>query len=263
MKFKAMINLVKAQKVAEEAVLKAGQYQKDQFLKKHSSWDKANQNINIKEDLVSEKIITDILRKEFPKHRIYSEEAGYLGNKKSDYLWIVDPLDGTTNYFLNLPLFCTQLALTYNKKLLLSVIYQPLLKTMLSSIKNQGARLNNKKVSVTKTKSLKKSIISFERGYYAKNKNWIPQMIRRFAPLCRKYRLMSCAGLDFFSVACGMTDGSVFYGASVYDTTPGVLAVKEAGGVVTDEKGSEWNFDSQFMVASNGKIHKKLLKLLN
>ena len=258
-----MINLVKAQKIVEEAALKAGQYQKDQFLKKHFSWDKTSQNISIKEDLASEKIIIEILLKNFPKHRIYSEEAGYLGNKKSDYLWFVDPLDGTTNYSLQLPLFCTQLALTFNKDLMLSVIYQPLLKRMLSSIKNNGAKLNDKKVNVTKTKFLKKSIISFERGYYAKNKNWVPQTIRRFAPLCRKYRLMFCCGLDLFSVACGMTDGTVFYGAPHYDTAPGVLAVKEAGGVVTDKKGNDWKLDSQYMVVSNGKIHKELLKLLN
>lgn len=249
--------------IAQKAALKAGQYQKDQLLKKHFSWDKANQNINIKEDLASDKIITDILRKEFPQHRIYSEEVGYLGNKKSDYLWFVDPLDGTTNYYLQLPLFCTQLALTYNEDLILSVIYQPLLNTMLSSIKNQGVKLNDKKVSVTKTKALKKSIISFERGYYAKNKNWVPQIIKRFAPLTRKYRLMFCCGLDLLSVACGKTDGSVFYGAATHDAAPGVLAVQQAGGLVTDEKGNDWKLDSQYMVASNGKIHKQLLKLLN
>ena len=258
-----MIDLEKTLSIAQSAIRRAGDYLRDQFELDHAIWEKHPHDINIAEDLESDKLILAVLAKYFPEHKIISEESGISGQKNSEYVWLIDPLDGTTNFSLNVPLFCTQLALAQGQKVILSIIYLPTSDMMMWAIKGKGTLIDGKKVGVSRNDNLRRSIIALERGKEKKDFEWLGRSLPKIARNCRTYRNFNCTGIDTYLLAKGAIDGIVTCGAALHDVTPAVSAVIEAGGRITDERGKPWKFGSKFFVATNGKIHEKLLKVIN
>jgi len=225
-------------------------------------------------DLIADKIIVAGLKKKFPNHGILSEESGLQKNKTcppnppaggvggSDYLWVIDPLDGTTNYAIGSPLFGVGISLFFKNQPILAVAYMPAMKELYFAEKGKGAYLNNKKIKVSNSKNLDQSFLTFCHGSSQKH-------IRRALKIYTKIKLNSLdsrqlgsAAVEMGFVAAGRTDCIIIPGAHVWDVGPGTLLVREAGGRVTDFQGKDWNLKSKDVVASNGKIHNQLLKLL-
>jgi myo-inositol-1(or 4)-monophosphatase len=216
-----------------------------------------------KADLESEKKIVSTIRKAYPDHNILAEENHYK-KTGSDYTWIIDPLDGTNNFSHNLPIFCTSIALARKDDLIAAAIYDPIRKELFTAEKGRGAFLNGKRISVTKTSNLKDSLL-VTGFYYDRGKPMLQTVenIRRF--LLKKVlgiRRLGSAALDLCNVACGRMDGFWEFFLNTWDFAAGMLLIEEAGGRVTGKKGKKKGLKSGFIVASNKKIHSKMLKVI-
>lgn len=207
-------------------------------------------------DLRADIIITKIIKRNFPSHNIVSEESG--GEYGKEFTWLIDPLDGTTNYTLNFPFFSVSLALLYNEKPILGLVFNPISKELYFAERGKGAYLNKKKISVNNNSNLSRATLGFSRGTDLARGT---KILSKIAPHIRTFRFWGSSNLDICQVASGKIDG-YFTVKSPYDVIAGVLIVKEAGGKATDFKGLEYNRQSQNLLITNGKIHNKLIKLI-
>lgn len=212
-------------------------------------------------DIESEKIILNAIKKTYPDHKILSEEAGSINNK-SDYMWIVDPLDGTTNYKIGSPLFAVIISLAYKNEILFGLSYAPALGEFYEAEKGRGAKLNNRKLHVSKTDNIDESINLFCHGNTKKQVERAVKIYGRLKLKGRDSRQIGCAAIEFGFVAAGRTESILIPGANLWDVSAGSLLVKEAGGKVTDFQGQEWTPDCKDIAASNGMIHDKILSIV-
>ncbi|MFH1427083.1 MAG: inositol monophosphatase family protein [Patescibacteria group bacterium] len=250
-------------KVAISAAKKAGKI----LLKEYNNFDRAkvrlksHHEILTRADLLSEEIIIKEIRNFFPSHQILSEESGQ-SKVKSDNLWIVDPLDGTTNFSMHNPLWSVSIALAFKEEIILGVIYAPVLGEIYLAEKDKNAKLDNKKINVSKIKE-GKVLNTFCHG---REEKYVKQAIKYYS--YQKLNELDCrqlgsAAIELAYVAAGRIESIVIPGANAWDVAAGVLMVREAGGRVTDFQGKEWNLDSINMVASNSKVHGEILKVIN
>lgn len=221
---------------------------------------KSGHEILTNADLASNREIIKIIKKSFPNHRILSEEGGG-GKKKSDYLWVVDPLDGTTNFSMHNPLWAVSIGVAYKKKIVLGVIFAPFLKELYFAEIGKGATMNGRKIKVSKM--IKGKVLNtfchsnLEEDIKKAVKYYTYQKINGFD--CRQ---LGSASLELAFTAFGRIESIVIPGAHPWDVAAGILLVREAGGRVTDFSDKNWSLKSEDMVASNGKVHKNLLKVL-
>jgi len=255
--------------IAINTILKSGLALTKEYkeFKRSSAKLKSQREIVTKADLLSEKIIINQIKKNFPDHQILSEEAGRI-NKDSNYLWIIDPLDGTTNFSMHNPLWSISLSLAYKGKIILGLVYAPLLNELYLAEKDQGAKL----FSPAKNKSGKK--IKVSNVYQGKVLNTFChgnslQATKRAIKYYTKQkttgfdcRQLGSAAIELAYVASGRIESIVIPGANSWDVGAGALLVREAGGQVTDFKGRAWTLNSKDIVASNKKIHSDLLRVL-
>ncbi|OGY52992.1 MAG: hypothetical protein A3B15_03060 [Candidatus Buchananbacteria bacterium RIFCSPLOWO2_01_FULL_45_31] len=212
-------------------------------------------------DLIADKIIVSALKKKFPAHAIISEESGK--NKiASDYLWAVDPLDGTTNYFIGSPLFAVSLALFYRGQPVLGAAFAPALNELYFAEIEKGAYLNNKKIKVSKNNRLKDSFLTFCHGSARQDIRRAMKIYNKIKMAGLDSRQLGSAAIELGFVAAGRTDCILIPGAHSWDVGAGVLMAREAGGQATDFSGQEWDIKSKDLAASNGKIHGQLVKFL-
>lgn len=212
-------------------------------------------------DLLSEKKIKSILKKNFPDYSFLGEESG-LEEKNSEYVWVIDPLDGTTNYSVMNPFFNVSVALAKEDKPIVGVVYAPIQKELFFAERGCGAYLNNRKISVSEKKDLKTSFIGF---CHANDRETTERLIEVFPRL--KYatdhvRQVGAGELELSYVAAGRIDAFMMFKQNPWDTASGSLLVEEAGGKVTDFEGRPFNLKSRDLIASNRLLHKKILRLL-
>jgi len=253
----------KAFEIAKKAALTAGKFIKSRFLslKPEEVFKKSKHDLVTNVDKGAEKIILDLVTKEFPNHAILSEEAGKI-KRKSDYLWVIDPLDGTTNFFLGNPLFAVSIALFYEKEIVLSVIHVPITNQTFSAQKNKGAYLNGTKLSVSQKDKIEEVYLAY---CFPPKKQGMKTIAKIFPKLVKKASLMrqfGSASWEICQVAAGKLDAFFLPHVSPWDVAGGALLVKEAGGKVTNFQGKPWTLKNQFFLATNGKIHNKLLETL-
>ncbi|MBU1178157.1 inositol monophosphatase [Patescibacteria group bacterium] len=222
---------------------------------------KTNLELVTKTDLKSEHFIIKQIEKKFPGHSILSEEKGLI-DKKSDFLWLIDPLDGTNNFIMSNPLFAVTISLAYKGEVVAGVGYAPRLKELYFTEKGQGAYLNGKRIKVSKENKLRESILLFCHGHKKRDYQEVTRIYTAFKLRCRSLRQLGSALLELGFVAAGRCESLMIDGLTTWDLATGVLLVKEAGGKVTDFHGQEWNLKSTSIVATNGKIHNKLLPTL-
>ena len=212
-------------------------------------------------DLQAEKIIITAIFKNFPSHNILSEEKGAI-NKNSEYTWVIDPLDGTVNYSHSLPFFSVAICLVKKETPIMSIIFNPCENILYSAIKGKGAYANNKKVSVNKQNDLKKSLVV---SHLSSNKIIRQRLIRKINkifPHILQFYCGSYACLTATDVTSGKLDGYFEIKTNPWDILPEALLVQEAGGKVTQIDGKKITINSTSILATNGKIHNKMLKLL-
>ncbi len=252
----------KYQEVAARAAKKSGKI----LIKKYEQFDRADTKLKsaheivTKYDILSEKIILSEIKKNFPEHAIFSEEKG-SNNKKSDYLWLVDPIDGTTNFSMHNPIWSISIALAYQGEIIMGLVYAPILKELFSVSKGKGAFLNNKKIKVSNIKS-GKILNTFCHGNKIKD---IKRAIKYYTKQKLNHldcRQLGSAAIELSYVASGRIESIAIPGVNSYDVGAGVLMVREAGGKVTDFKGNKWDLKSRDILASNKKVHNILLKNL-
>lgn len=216
-------------------------------------------------DTQSEKAVIDVIRKAFPTHEILSEEnkSSHSQSLKGP-VWVIDPLDGTTNFSHGFPFFSVSIAFRENNQTTFGLIYQPVLKEMFIAHAGRGATLNGKKIRVSKTKEVTRSLIG--TGFPYDRRTSKQNNLKEFCKIemnCQDVRRPGAATLDLAYVACGKLDGYWEPKLSAWDVAAGMLLVQEAGGKVTDYRGHAlkdlWLGE---VIASNGLIHNSMIKLL-
>jgi myo-inositol-1(or 4)-monophosphatase len=212
-------------------------------------------------DIESEKRIRTILEREFPSYSFLGEESG-LHEAESGRLWVVDPLDGTTNFVMMNPFFDISIALIQGEEPVLGVVHYPFLNETFCAEMGKGAFLNGKKVHVSSDTVLGDSIITFCHGRDKESTRRISRIFTNLKSITNKVRQLGAAALELCYVACGRTSCFLMPGMSSWDVLAGAIMVKEAGGMISDFDGHTLSVDSKDLLASNGKIHSQLLRVL-
>ncbi len=209
-------------------------------------------------DKGSEKLIKGILLANFPHYGFIGEESGT--SEEKEYMWVVDPLDGTTNYKAKIPFFNVSIALARHKKPIAAVVFAPLTKELYHAELGKGAYLNGKPIKVSKEEKFRSGIIAF--CHSAERVGEATAVYANLKRLNNKLRQVGAAALELAYVAAGRFDGFYMIGVHLWDVAAGQLLVAEAGGKVTDFKDLPFTIDSNNILASNGLMHKELLELL-
>ena len=214
-------------------------------------------------DIASDQEIIRIIKTRYPSHSLLTEESGEKINS-TEYCWIIDPLDGTNNFYHRFPMFCVSVALYKNGNPLIGVVFDPLKKELFYAEKNGGAYLNTKKIEVSTANKLNKSLLAvgfyYERGILMRKT--LNQMKKFFYENVHGIRRTGSAALDLCYTACGRVDGYWELKLNPWDYAAGSLIVMEAGGKVTDTQGKNYDLMMKNIVASNRKIHKEMIKVL-
>ncbi len=238
--------------VAKEAALAAGELLRLRFEKPLTVNATTAHDIKLEVDVLAQDRITKILLERFPEHALYGEE-GIVGDQTSDHQWVVDPLDGTVNFFYGIPHFCVSIALRFRGDVIVGVIYDPIRDELWSGEKGLPPLLNGKPFQVSARAHLAEAVVSIG---LAKTQETIEAglpLLGEMVHRVRKCRMMGSAALDMAYVACGRLDAYIEQGISLWDIAAGWLLVEAAGGRVEMEPRKDMP-DKFRIVASNGRL---------
>ena len=213
-------------------------------------------------DTQSETFILKEITKTFPDHHIIAEESAIVENN-SDYRWVIDPLDGTTNFVHSLPIFAVSIGLQYKDETIVGVVYNPAADKCFWAEKNGGAFLNGEAIHITSINTLSNSLLV--TGFpYTHDDRWRKgfDLFKTLYGKTQGLRRLGAAALDFCFVAMGRFEGFWEFGLQPWDVCAGALIVKEAGGAVSDWDDSPMPFSGNRILATNGHIHKEMLEVL-
>ena len=216
-------------------------------------------------DIESERFIISMLSEKFPEFSILSEESntGKRNLEDSEYLWVVDPLDGTTNYSIKNPFFDISIALTYKSKPIVGIVYYPFQDEMFYAESGKGAYLNDKNITVSDKDDIRESVHTFCHASDELSTLRMAEIWKRLKLLNPKVRQIGAGALELSYTACGRVDSFMMININPWDVAAGTLLVREAGGMVTDFSGNEFDITHNSILASNGRLHKKLLDIIN
>ncbi len=209
-------------------------------------------DIKLEIDVQSQELITRLLLKEFPEHALYGEE-GIVGDQTAEYQWVVDPIDGTVNYFYSIPHFCISIALRQREEIIVGVIYDPMRDEMWAVRKGEAPQLNGKEFRVSERKLLAEAVVSIGLSKTSATIDAALPLLQDMVRRVRKCRLMGSAALDMAYVACGRFDAYLERSISLWDVAAGCLLVESAGGKIEMQSHADQK-DKYSVVASNGVI---------
>jgi myo-inositol-1(or 4)-monophosphatase len=213
-------------------------------------------------DRMAEQDIIRTVQRSYPDHAFLAEESGSSGD--AEYVWIIDPLDGTTNFLHGFPVFCVSIAVMHRGRLEHGVIFDPLRNELFTASRGAGASVDGRKMRVSDTRLLEKSLLG--TGYpYKPESDWLDpymEMLRAAIRETSGVRRPGAAALDLAYVAAGRLDGFWEIGLNIWDIAAGALMIQECGGIITDLAGRDGWQQSGNVVAGNPKIHEALLKLI-
>jgi len=212
-------------------------------------------------DRAAEQAIIEVIRRAYPNHAILAEESGE--HRGDDFQWVIDPLDGTTNYLHGCPQFAVSIALKHRGQLESAVVYDPLREEMYTADRGGGAYLNDRRLRVSQRKDLHGALLG--TGIPFRDQRFVEQYLAMMKLLIRDtagIRRPGSAALDFAYVAAGRTDGFWELGLAPWDFAAGVLLVREAGGRVTDLAGGDRFFETGNVVAGGLKVHAAMLRTI-
>jgi myo-inositol-1(or 4)-monophosphatase len=188
-------------------------------------------DIKLEVDVLAQDLITKILLERFPEHGLYGEE-GIVGDQSSDHQWVVDPLDGTVNFFYGIPHFCVSIALRFRDEVIVGVIYDPMRNELWSGEKGKRPLLNGKPVRVSPRATLAEAVVSIGLAKTSATIDAGLPLLEQMVHRVRKCRMLGSAALDLAYVACGRLDAYIEQGISLWDIAAGCLLVESAGGQV-------------------------------
>ncbi len=250
-------------KTAIKACREAGKIQLKYF-RKVDVFHKAKnpRDVLTKADLEAEERIISIIKKKYPDHDILAEESGHH-QMDSEHLWVIDPLDGTSHFYKGNPDFCVMIAFVKKEVVQLGVIWFPVTKELLIAQKGKGTTYNGKDIDVSDVSKISDMYVNTQMSSNLDNRK---NNFKIYEKLIFKMRNInsatSCCGRLMLHVADGIADFHFRKGVHYWDYAAGILLVQEAGGKVTDMKGNPFTINSNDVVASNGKCHDKILKLI-
>ncbi|OQW33039.1 MAG: inositol monophosphatase [Nitrospira sp. SG-bin1] len=215
-------------------------------------------------DRAAEQCVIDHLKAHFPIHRFLAEEQGRLEESPSPYLWIIDPLDGTTNFAHGYPTYCVSIGLEHEGRCVLGVIFDPSRNELFTASEHGGALLNGRPIHVSDTMTLDNSLLvtGFAYDIRETSRNNLDHFVK-FALKAQGLRRTGSAALDLCYVAAGRFDGFWEVRLNPWDMAAGSVIVREAGGRLTDFSGKGLSIYGQELVASNGRIHEAMLAVLH
>ena len=214
-------------------------------------------------DIESERFITKSILKKYPTHSIVAEE-GSDNKTKSDYKWVIDPLDGTTNYVHNLPIFSVSIGLQYKNETILGIVYNPAADKLFYATKNEGAFLNNEPIKTSSSKALSECILATGFPYtHDKYYDASFSIFKDFYDKTQGLRRLGVASLDLCFVAMGRFDGFYEFNLKPWDVCAGAIIASEAGAICSDWNNSLIPFSGSRILCSNPYIHKEMLTVLN
>lgn len=212
-------------------------------------------------DRQTEAEIISVLRAAYPDHGVLAEESG--AHTGDEFVWIIDPLDGTTNYLHGYPQFAVSIALRHQQRLEQAVIFDPLHNELFTASRGAGAQLNDKRIRVSSVTQMDRALLGTGFPYRTMEhlETWIG-MFRTLLPRTSGVRRAGSAALDLAHVACGRLDGFWEIGLNIWDIAGGALLIEEAGGLVGDFNGEQTHLASGNIVAGNTKIFPEILRLI-
>jgi len=211
-----------------------------------------------KADKEAEEAIVSYIKDKHPDHGFLGEE-GSNTHTDAEYVWVIDPLDGTKNFVNGIPIFAVSIALLRNGKVAVAVVYNPITRSMYSAELGKGAQYNGKKVTVSK-QSADMGVTTFGPGQ--KDKETLNSFFTSAEKFFKSKRYLGCTALELGYVARGGTEGFICIGLKKWDYAAGVLLVTEAGGKITDYNGKECTIEENYFLASNGVAHDALLHVV-
>ncbi|MBL1212715.1 MAG: inositol monophosphatase [Ignavibacteriae bacterium] len=242
----------------------AGEIIRDGFRTNHSIEFKTNESNLVTEiDKKAEDAIIDFVKKKYPGHAIIAEESGEH-KTTSEYSWVIDPLDGTTNFAHGLPIFSVSIGVQKNGETIAGVVYDVMRDKLYSSELGSGSFCSDEKLNVSKENNLKHSILvtGFPYNVY-ENPNAVIEKFGAFVKNSRAVRRLGSAAIDFCYVAEGVFEGFWEVSLNPWDICAGKLIVEEAGGIVTNFADESININSKQILATNKLVHADMLKILN
>ena len=248
-----LINTMKSAAVsAFAAVNKVGR--KDILLKQKSAKDYVTNC-----DIIAEEQIFRVLKHKYPDSAVLSEELGYIEGK--DYLWIIDPIDGTHNFMYGLSYYGISIAAAQNGKTVAGLIYVPDTGEIYYASRGKGAYLNDKQINVSSRNNLIESVVAYDNQFH--NEKLMLNNLPKVAQACLTVRIFGAASVDLCNIARGFLDARILHKSKLVDFAAGASIVQEAGGKVTDFSGLRYSLDTRAIIASNGHIHEQLVQILN
>lgn len=249
-------------KSASGIARQAGRLIKDHLSSKKDVRYKGATDLVTEADLKSQEVIASELARLFPEHGILAEE-NLRRNIEAEHLWIVDPLDGTTNFAHGYPVFAVSIALEVRGEVGLGVVYDPNLDELFAAEKGRGASLNGKPIRVSKTAELWQAMLATGFPYWTRERpDKLFDRFRAFSLKAQAVRRAGSAALDLCALACGRFDGFWEEGLKAWDTAAAKVVVEEAGGTLSKFDGTAFDIRVPEVLASNGLIHSQMLAVL-
>ena len=248
-------------KVAGEAARAAGAVLTSMFGKVNHWTKKGDIDLVTDADLMSEKAIMEVVRRRFPRDNIYSEEAG-RHDQKSHRTWLVDPLDGTTNFAHCFPYFAASIALEVKGKVVLGVVFNPYMDEYFEASEGAGAYLNNKQIGVSGTEELGEALLGTGFPYDIHDRPVeVIDLFSKMVVRAQGIRRPGAAALDLCYVAAGRLDGFWEIGLKPWDTAAGMVILKEAGGKLSNFEGEPYTPYMESVLAGNRPIHDAMMEV--
>lgn len=217
-------------------------------------------------DLAAEKLIIERINSHFPRHAILAEESGasveLVSAEKSEWKWIIDPLDGTTNYAHGYPCFCVSIAIERAGAIEIGVVYDPMRNEIFAAERGRGAHLNDRPIHVSSVTELNRAMLCTGFPYNVRERPDFARDFTNFTMEAQAVRRDGSAALDLAYVACGRFDGFWEDGLNPWDTAAGVILIEEAGGRVTDFRNTQLDIYTPKVLASNGLVHEAMMLVL-
>ena len=223
--------------------------------------EKARNDFVSEVDRMAEEVIVETILRSYPGHEILAEESGAKG--QSEFQWVIDPLDGTTNFLHGVPHYCVSVALIHRGRLDQAVVFDPISQELFTATRGGGAQMDNKRIRASQRKGLKHALVS--TGFAFRELNHLDSFMAGLAavvPHAASVRNSGSAALDLAYVAAGRLDGFWEFGLAPWDMAAGALLVREAGGIVTDCEGGEKYLQSGTIIAAGPKVIPELSALL-
>jgi myo-inositol-1(or 4)-monophosphatase len=246
---------------AIEAAHRAGQLIAERYPMKRNVAYKGFRDLVTETDVEAENAILSLVRKRFPDHAILSEESG--GGKIGEgYTWVVDPLDGTSNYTHRVPIFAVSIAVLEHGEPFIGVVYDPMREHLFAAQRGNGATLNDQPLQVSSTSELHRAVVGLDWARGEEARREVLSNLKRVAPRCHTIRIMGSAALGLTYVAAGWLDGYFHLALYPWDAAAAVLLITEASGHCTTFEGQPYHITSPRCAATNNRIHQQLLAAL-